>query len=209
MPSKVIPFNSPNTTRQSLINATGTILAKKGFRALTVDAICLEAGVQRAVLHRYFRGLPGLMNAFAESKVFWPSSEELFQKAKKPLTGLSAGEQMSLFFKCYLSALRERPMTLDILAWESLESHDLARPLEEVRVRIALEFFEKLEGDIPDHLDLTAIVLLFAAAANFLVVKSRTNSSLGGVDLRSPNGWRRIEEAIDLLLTSTLDGGCA
>lgn len=203
--SKVIPITSPETTRQRLIAAAGLVLARYGFNGLSVDKICLEAGVHRSVLHRYFKGLPGLLAAFSESYAFWPSSEELLQKAQRPLTGLSAGEQMSLFFKCYIAALRERPMTLEILAWESLERHELTRPLEEVRVRTALEFFEKLEGEIPDHLDLTAIVLLFAAAANFLVVRSRTNKSLGGVDLRSPQGWRRIEEAMDLLLKSTLD----
>lgn len=203
--SKVIPISSPDTTRQRLINAAGAVLAKYGFNATSVDKICLEAGVHRSILHRYFKGLPGLLAAFAESQAFWPSSRELLQKAETPLAGLSAGEQLSLFFKCYMTALRERPLTLEILAWESLERHELTRPLEEIRVRTALEFFEQLEGQIPDHLDLTAIVLLFAAAANFLVVRSRTNSSLGGVDLHSPQGWRRIEGAIDLLLKSTLD----
>ncbi len=205
MSSKVIPINSPDTTRQRLINAVGLVLARYGFNALSVDKVCMEAGVNRSILHRYFKGLPGLLSAFADSQIFWPSSEELLKKAKRPLAGLSAGEQMSLFFKCYIAALRERPMTLEILAWESLEWHELSRPLEEVRIKTALEFFEKLEGDIPDHLDLTAIVLLFAAASNFLAVRSRTNKSLGGVDLRSPQGWRRIESAIDLLLKSTLD----
>ncbi len=202
--SKVIPISSPETTRQRLITAAGTTLARYGFNNLSVDKICLEAGVHRTVLHRYFKGLPGLLAAFAESYVFWPSSQELLQKAQ-PLSGLSAGEQISLFFKCYMAALRERPLTLEILAWESLERHEFTRPLEEVRVRTALEFFEQLDGEIPDHLDLTAIVLLFSAAANFLVVRSRTNKSLGGVDLRSPQGWRRIEGAIDLLLKSALD----
>ncbi len=202
--SKVIPISSPETTRQRLISAAGIVLAKYGFNGISVDKICLEAGVSRSVLHRYFKGVPKLLAAFAESYVFWPSSQELLDKAQS-LAGLSAGEQMSRFFKCYMAALRERPLTLEILAWESLERHELTRPLEEVRIRTALEFFEKLEGEIPDHIDLTAIVLLFSAAANFLVVRSRTNKSLGGVDLRSPQGWQRIEGAMDLLLRNTLD----
>jgi len=103
-----------------------------------------------------------------------------------------------------MAALLRRPVTLDILAWEAVERNDLTRALEEVRAKTALEFFELMEEDPPDEVDLTALVMLMAGAVNFLAVRSRVHRSLGGVDLSSQRGWRRFERTIDQVMRAVL-----
>jgi AcrR family transcriptional regulator len=206
--AKVIPIQEPASTRERLIAAVGAVLARRGFRGFSIEDVILESGVRRALVFRKYDGLTGLITAFGNSPLFWPTAEELLEGHPQELTSLTPEEQVALFFKRTLAALRRRPNTLRILAWEVLESSPLSSPLEEVRVRTALEYFELLQGDIPEDIDLTAIVLVMAAAVQYLLVRSQTSSTLGGVDLRTDAGWHRIEKAIDVLLKGTL-GSCS
>ena len=111
---------------------------------------------------------------------------------------------MSLVFKRYVHAILDRPQTLEILAWEAIERNELTRELEDIRAKTALEFFELMEEDPPEEVDLTALVIFMAGAVNFLAVRSRIHRTLGGVDLHSVHGWKRIEETMDKLLEGIL-----
>ena len=88
-------------------------------------------------------------------------------------------------------------MTLEILAWESIERNELAKVLEKVR-----EDFSKnlsrvfIAGrDVTDS-ELVAIVSLLTAGINYLAVRSRKVGRYGDVDIRSEEGWHRLESAI-------------
>ncbi|MDZ7762449.1 MAG: TetR/AcrR family transcriptional regulator [Desulfovermiculus sp.] len=198
--SKVIPINTHEQVRTKLIAAIGSILARVGFSRCNEDLVAQEAGLKRINIFRYFGGLPGLVSAFGESGLFWPTTDELLQETIDNFPQLTPEEQMSAFFKSLLVCLRHRPQTLDILAWEALERNELSRRLEDVRVRTALEYFENLHGEIPEDIDLSAIVALLAGAVFFLSVQSRNMRTFGGIDLQSEAGWKRIEQAIELLM---------
>lgn len=212
--AKVIPIDSEKRIREKLISSTGTILAREGFESLDEDLVAREAGVAVGNIRRCFGGLEGLISAFGQSEVFWPSSRELMCETPGDFAELSAEQQVAAFYKSLLSALRRRPETMDILAWEALERNDYSRRLEEIRVRISLEYFENMQGDIPEGADLSAIVAILAGAVQFLAVRSRRSAHFGGIDLRSDKGWRRIEAAIEALLSGSFnasagDGGVA
>jgi AcrR family transcriptional regulator len=201
--AKVIPIDCEKRIREKLISATGTILAREGFERMDEDLVAREAGVGMGNIRRCFGGLEGLISAFGQSEVFWPSSRELMRETRRDFAELSAEQQVAAFYKSLLSALRRRPETMDILAWEALERNDYSRRLEEIRVRISLEYFENMQGDIPEEADVSAIVAILAGAVQFLAVRSRRSAHFGGIDLRSGRGWRRIEAAIDALLTGS------
>ena len=186
-------------TRQKLITAVGTVLAREGFKGLGVNKVAKAAGVDKVLVYRYFNGLPGLVAAFSQAVDFWPTVEELMGPDPEGVKRLAPDMQMSHFFKSFLAALRKRPLTQDILAWELLERNELTRELEDRRIRTVLEFFEELD-DLPDDNHLTTIVALMSGAVNHLIVRSRISSAVGGIDLESQAGWDRIDEGIDLLL---------
>lgn len=206
MTEKVIQFDRKKLIRKKLIDAVGQILAREGFKGLDIDAVEDEAGVDKGLVCRYFGGLPELVTSYSESVDFWPTVEELMGDDPKGLLKKKPDEQMAFFFKAFISALRKRPITQEILAWEMVEKNEFSERMEDRRVRTALEYFEKLEN-LPYDVDLTAVVLLMAGAANFLIVKSRINNTIGGVDLVSDEGWKRIDEGIDLLFKGLFDGG--
>ena len=203
---KVIPINRAEANRERLIRAAGAVLARVGFEAATPDLVAAEAGLPRSELFRNFQGLRRLVSAYARSPRYWPTAAGLIHDDAEALRRMSPAELMSTFFKRYLRQLLERPETLDVMAWESLTRNPLTRAIEAGRERTALEFFELMDQDPPADVDLTALVLFIAGGIHFLAVRSRTMDCLGGVDLTSPAGWRRIEELIDFLLARSLGG---
>ncbi|MFW6324824.1 MAG: TetR/AcrR family transcriptional regulator [Desulfovibrionales bacterium] len=203
--AKVIPISRPQTTRDKLLKAVGTVLAREGFRSIGVNKVAREAGVNKSLIYRYYGGLKELLSAYGRSLEFWPSAEELLEGRMEEFQNMPPKEQIALFFKQYMASLRKRPQTLEILAWEMLERNELTSQLEYRRVRTALEFFELLHGEIPESIDLTALVVILASAVNYLVVRSRVSGHFGGIDFTNDKGWDRIESAFDLLMRGALD----
>lgn len=186
-------------TKGKLIKAVGQVLAKEGFKGLGVNKVAKAAGVDKVLVYRYFGGLPELIREYSRTVDFWPTVEELIGPNPNRIKEMPPDEQLAEFVKSFLSALRKRPITLDILAWELLERNELTKQLEDIRIRTILEYFEYLD-EIPDDENLPAIVVLMGGAVNHLLVKSRINSYIGGIDLESEKGWNQINKGIDLLL---------
>lgn len=201
---KVIPIRSQERTKEKLVSAVGVVMAEVGFQSLGVNHVARKAGVDKKNIYKYFGGLKGLVEEYAKTLEFWPSADELIGDDRKDIHRLEPHALFSLFFKRYLRAILKRPQTLEILAWEAIERNELTKTLEEVRVKTALEFFELMEEDPNEGIDLTAIVLIMAGAMNFLAIRSRIHKTLGGVDLQSDAGWRRIEMAVDQLMEGVL-----
>lgn len=201
---KLIPIRTNEVIKEKLIKAVGKVVANVGFQQLSVNMVAREAGVDKKLIYRHFYGLQGLLRAYSQTSDFWPSAQELLDHDEEEFKKMPPAELLSQFFKRYVKALLCRPHTLDILAWETLERSDLAKVLEEVRIRTSLEFFELMDQDPPEDVDLSALVLIMYATANFLAVQSRVQGDLGGVDLHSDAGWKRIEDTMDVMLKRTL-----
>ena len=203
----VVPIDDVARKKARLVEAVGRVLARVGFAAITPDAVAAEAQLPRAELFRHFQGLDRLVAAYARTGRFWPPAAELVGDDAETLKRMPPAELMAAFFKRTLRGLLGRPEALDILAWEGLSRSELCRPLDRVRELAALEFFELMGEDPPADVDMTALVILVAGGINFLTIRSRTSDCVGGVDLESEAGWRRIEAIIDLILARTLAPG--
>ena len=142
------------------------------------------------------------MLAFSRTVDFWPGLDELMGPDPEAVEALGADEQLAFFFKSLLRALRRRPNTLKILVWRQAEANVLAKQLDDVRMRSALEFFERLEN-VPVEPDFTAVVLLLFAAIFGLLCRSQSHGTVSGIDLTTEAGWRRIEVGIDQLVHGT------
>ena len=66
-----------NRTQEALVEAVGAVIDEGGVPSLGVNAVARRAGVDKALIYRYFDGLDGLVEAFAHSEDFWPTVEEV------------------------------------------------------------------------------------------------------------------------------------
>lgn len=204
--AKIIPFRDPRETHGRILSALGTLVARVGPGRVSSASIAAEAGVDEALIKRIFGGFGQLLDEFANSEAFWPPLEELAGGDPAALRGLPAGEVLSVFFRNYLRGIMDRPWTLAVMEAESRNERTLlTHALSYIRERRALEFFEAaLEGDPPEGTDLSAIILLMALAVNFLGIRSRSDRTMGGVDVHSELGQQRLEQTIDLMLRGAL-----
>lgn len=197
MPQKqTLNIRDKQITSRRLISAVGSLLAKKGFKGIGVNAVAREAGVDKVLIYRYFGGLPGLIATFGKEGDFWPSALELAGGDLQRYSHLPLEKRMSELGINFIQALRKRPLTQAIMAWEMVESNELTEELERVREQSIMEFFQLFFMKDQPQVDLQAIVMLIGAAISYLVIRSNNIDLYGGLRIGSDQGWQRIEQAI-------------
>ena len=191
------------TTRARLIEAVGTLLAREGFTGLGVNAVAREAGVDKVLIYRYFGGLSELIVAFGREGNFWPSINELAGGDVVAFGQLPLAEQLSRLGKNFMAAIRTRPLTLEILAWEMIERNELTVELEAIRENTMMNFFEMFFHSANKGPDIAAMGAIIGAVISYLVSRGRKIRYYNGIDLDSEAGWQRLEGAIDTMIRGT------
>lgn len=184
-------------TKARILAALGRLLAGKGFRNVGINAVAAEAGVDKVLIYRYFGGLPELLQAFGLSGEFWPTLEEITGGDLEALKELPPGERVAVILCNFARALRRRPITQEILAWETVERNELTAVLEKVREDLSIRLFAEIGYDLTAvDADVAAITALLGAATNYLTVRARKVTTFNTVDIAGDEGWQRLERAI-------------
>jgi AcrR family transcriptional regulator len=183
-------------TEQRLIETVGRLLARSGFTALGVNALAREAGVDKVLIYRYFDGLPNLLKAYCERGDFWPTAAEVLQPDAATLRAAPLATRTATIVVNLLDALRRRPQTIEILAWEVVERNILTDTLAAIRERWSRDVTELVLPDAAeDRADFLALANLLVAGIQYLLIRSRTTPVYGGIPLRTDEGWARIRNA--------------
>lgn len=124
-------------TRKALIAGLAAELVRPG--RLTAERVALRAGVNKALLYRYFGGLSGLIIAFAESDDFMPSAAELRALLPADIGTRSARERFVACLQAYIRALAGRPATVQILLRLHLLDDEVIAALQAGRARAIAE----------------------------------------------------------------------
>ncbi len=183
-------------TQQILIGGVGRVLAKDGFVGLGINAIAREAGVDKVLIYRYFDGLPNLLKAYGQSGDFWPSVEEVLGPDENALRALPLALRTATIVMRLLDALRKRPQTIEILAWEAVQQNALTESLAEIREQWSREVITRMLPDsAKDEDDVLALASLLVGGFQYLLIRSRNTKVYGGIALNTEDGWRRIRNA--------------
>ena len=185
----------------------GAILARDGFSHLGINAVADEARTDKALIYRYFGGLPELLEAYAEGASFWPTVEEMAGGSLDDLAAMPLLARWEHALHHYIQQLRKRPLTQEILAWELSERNEVTARLEDVRERRGLALSKALARDVPPGVDVPAIAGLFGSAVHYLLLRARTIRVFNGIDLRTDDGWTRLELAARAMILGALRNG--
>jgi hypothetical protein len=123
--------------------------------------------------------------------------EDLLGDNPKAFLKLQAAERYARFFEHFVDALRERPLTIEILAAELVERNELAAVLESERERWGEEASRLLAAkEFSRRPELQGLTLLLIAGVQYLLLRSRKIRIFGGVDITSDAGWAELKAAI-------------
>lgn len=198
------PTRNREATRTRLIEAVGTLLAREGFRALGVNAVAREAGVDKALIYRYFGGLKGLIAAFGGHESFWPSVKELAGGDLEAFVKLPIAERAVQMTVNYMRAIRKRPITQEIMIWEVNDRNEFTIELDVIRENTINRFFELFMPADELGPDVEAMTAVVACAIDGLIVTSRKNILFCGIQLGTDEAWQRLEKAIARMVRSLI-----
>jgi AcrR family transcriptional regulator len=192
-------------TEERILGAVGQVLARDGFRALGVNNIAKEAGVDKVLIYRYFGGLPQLLQAWGASGRFWPRVQDLLGNEPQRLLALPLEDRYARFFEHFIDELRSRPLTLEILASEVNEHNELTAILEDEREAWGAEATRVLGGaEFEARPALRGLTLLLVAGVQYLLMRARRIRVFGGIDIQADVGWDELKAAIRTLALQLL-----
>lgn len=196
-------------TETRILEALGELLAEQGFVAVGVNALAKRAGVDKVLIYRYFGGLDGAMSTYAKSGDFWPTAKELLGiegmtesevvVALEEFQNQPFGQQLGCIMHRYVAGIRKRSLTLEILAWETIERNELTIALESVREEMGSEVIQYLSIEPNQAHLLQGMTAIFSAAVNYLAVRARKIRTFNGIDITDDKGWEQIVETMEAM----------
>ncbi|GAA6136404.1 TetR/AcrR family transcriptional regulator [Arenicella sp. 4NH20-0111] len=190
---------------QRMVSSVGELIAEQGFANVGVNALARKAKVDKVLIYRYFDGLEGLYAAYANSIDFWPSVEEILGEEDdvQELMSQPFDKVLRTVLERFANAVRSRPLTIEIMAWEMVERNALTIALEQVREQMGLDLAAHMQKlDLPSA-DWPTITNTFIFAINYLAIRSRKIERFTGIEINSEQAWTRMFDSMEFLINGT------
>lgn len=188
-------------TEQKIIKAVETLLLNEGFPAVGINSIAREAGCDKVLIYRYFDGLDGLLQRFADSHDLWWSVDEIIQENMDEISQMSMPRFLDLLLKRHILALQNRPLTQEIMTWEMSSQNPLTKTLSRIRTEQGMLLVKKVRLHFEQpNMDVGGILGIFGAAINYLIIRTRHSHSE-----YQKEEWWRLEHTISSLLGCQTD----
>jgi len=186
-------------TEELIINAFENVLLRDGVVGLGVNAIAQEAGVNKVLIYRYFKDLPGLARHWASNSSFWPSELELIGNDPEAFAKLEVRDRVKAVLVNYIDAIRARPRTIEMLAGELLSPNDITvaladgmtRPGKGVDAYIQLETADEHVAD-----KVWKLIFLVNALTAYMTIRERSNPSYLGFDMTEDESWTFLRDTV-------------
>ncbi|MDO8838543.1 MAG: helix-turn-helix domain-containing protein [Parvibaculum sp.] len=186
-------------TEGTILDAVSRLILRDGLSGVGINALAREAGVDKVLIYRYFGDLDGLYRAYAEHGDFWWTVEEMLAATDG---ATDAADALKRGLRHHAAAMRQRPVTLAVIAAEPTNRTALVVALEEVREKRSIELMEKEAarhggwGDV----DIAAVTALLAAAIDYLAARALRIRVYGGVEIKTNKDWERVLATVDAMI---------
>ena len=197
-------------TKARIIDAVAGLLTRSGFRAVGINAVAEEAGVDKVLIYRYFGGLEGLLSVVAAEPDLWPTVDEVLAEAGIDEAGHTGtlADAVAPLLGAYMRLLGRRPAALEAIAWGVAEQN----PLSDALARRRSQWGGEVAGRVfrgrkaPAERDIQAVIAVLLAAVDHLMAVARLGEAFNGVELDTDAGRRRIGDAVAVLVHGALGG---
>ena len=189
-------------TEAEIINSFGRVVERNGLRNVGVNEVIKEAGIGKALLYRYFGGLPGLVQAWGEKNQIWPDVSELAEMSNE-INSASVAAQIKRVVLHHANSLREDPLRVELLADEFMSPTAISEALTEIRQQLGHEhaaiFASNRELGEDDN---RALMIVLMAAASYLAMRAVKSPRYMGRDIGSDKDWKALLAHFERIIDS-------
>jgi len=183
-------------TEQKILNALEQLLLEQGFPVVGVNSIARQAGCDKVLIYRYFDGFDGLLLAFAETTQLWWQVDEVIGEPSEPVGQQPLHLYLQELLKRHVTALRARPLTLEIMAWEMSAQNNLTVSLARTRAERGMALVKNIRASYRQPtIDIGGILGVFGAAINYLLIRTRHSEPQ-----HMTEEWWRLQHTIEQLM---------
>jgi len=176
------------------------VLAERGLQAVGVNRVAERAGVSKVLIYRYFGGLEGLVSYYIKMGRLYPDFSQSVLDQLRP----SSEDELSRLWHKQLTQLfrqfRNNKASRELLKANTIANGSIA----DVASRAQDEEITRLIGQLSfvTDVDNEAISAVTIGAMSYLTLLADYNRTMAGIDLRSEEGWKRIEDAVKLIYSA-------
>lgn len=183
-------------TKGKILKAVGEVIEQFGTEKVGVNLIARTAGVNKVLIYRYFESVDGLMEQYVKSGEYVSTMGDDYIEGMGNIPAEERGKALTSLMNTFLSDLRERKATRDLLRWEIGTGKTM---LSDARNQIATRIVDKI-GDLPNCSDTSALMAFLTAGIYYMTISSDYREKMIDVDLHSDEGWKRIENVIESII---------
>jgi AcrR family transcriptional regulator len=191
--------NRAKTTLR-IIDALEEVIVERGLAGIGVNRIAERAGVSKVLIYRYFGGMEGLLEYYIKMGRLFPVLSPAMVEQVRPLNERDLAQVWSRQVIQSFRFFRTFKVGREILKATMIEND----PVAEVASKAQDEEMARLVAQLSfiQGADSEAISGVIIGAMIHMTLLAQNNHTLVGIDLRSEEGWSRIEEAVKTIFVA-------
>ncbi len=181
-------------TTQRIVEALEEVIAERGLEGVGVNRVAEKANVSKVLIYRYFGGMEGLLEYYVKMGKLFPVFNPAVLDQIRPLHESDVARiwyrqviQTYRYFRTFKAAR-------EILKASVIENDSIA----ETTARAQDEEMTRLVDQLSfvKGADTQAISAVILGAMTYLTIMAQNDRTMISIDLRSEEGWKRIEDAV-------------
>jgi len=181
-------------TTQRIVEALEEVIAERGLEGVGVNRVAEKANVSKVLIYRYFGGMAGLMGYYVKMGKLFPVFNPAVLDQIRPLHDSDVARiwyrqviQTYRYFRTFKAA--REVLKASVIENDSI-AETTARAQDEEMTRL-VEQLSFVKGA-----DTQAISAIILGAMNYLTIMAQNDRTMISIDLRSEEGWKRVESAV-------------
>lgn len=184
-------------TTQRIIDALEEVLAERGFEGASINQIAEKAAVSKVLIYRYFGGMDGLMEHYVRMGRIFPQFTPTMLDQLRPMHDADLARVWYRQAIQMFRNMRTSKAAREVLKASLIENDATAALISKAQDDELTRMVTQLSFvDGPDNEAISAVVI---GAMSYLTIQAQNNHTAIGIDLRSEEGWQRIEGAVKLI----------
>lgn len=184
-------------TIQRIVEALEEVLGEQGLDSVSVNTVAERAGVSKVLIYRYFGGMEGLFEYYVKMGRLFPAYAPAVLAQLQPVQPADLAPMWSSQVLQLFRQLRASRAAREIVKATVQENDSLAAVISQAQDEELTRMVDQLSFVKGGDHQATSAVLL--GALSYLTILAQNNRPLIGIDLRSEEGWQRIEGAVKVI----------